>query len=361
MPNIVVSRGCAAYLSIGNHRWALNVCRLRFASALADSVDPDPPSMSSRSTVISIQDSPASGRYVLNHPHADIILRSRDSQEFRVPKVYIIDNSTVLAELIRTLRLRTPHSDITVPVDAATSLQVVQLSDNGSILLSLLSFIIPMTPDLPSTVEDTLELLSAAQKYEMNLVLTRIRDHLTRQSPPLIQDETAFYVYSLAQRYGLRQEANQAARCTLKASMSIEDLETTGKLDILSGAHLHELWEYHQRVREYLEDDFTAFMTLGAGARINFRCIKLNSSDVPVWLNEYIDSVARNPTLFNLSEFHMALRRHVASGGRHSRSCQSCASMNSKTIDAFWSAFSDVVQRSIENVSVSHEVCECTV
>jgi hypothetical protein len=38
---------------------------------------------------------------VLNHPHADIILRSSDSREFRVPRIYIIDSSPVLAALIQ--------------------------------------------------------------------------------------------------------------------------------------------------------------------------------------------------------------------------------------------------------------------
>jgi hypothetical protein len=212
-----------------------------------------------------------------------------------------------------------------------------------------------MHADLPLALGDSMEVLSTAQKYEMDLVLTRIRDRLARQNPPLIRDENAFYVYSLAQKFGLRREADQAARFTLKVAMSVEDLEATGKLDVLSGALLHRLWEYHQRVREYLAGDFTAFMMLGAGARINFRCIKLSSSDVPIWLSDYINSVASNPALFNISEFHMALTRHVIPSPvpHASRPCQSCASISCSTIDTFWTALSDVVQHSIENVSPS--------
>jgi hypothetical protein len=217
-----------------------------------------------------------------------------------------------------------------------------------------------MPAEHPSTIEDIMELLSTAQKYEMDLVLTRIRDHIARQHPPLIRDENAFYVYSLAQKYGLRREADQAARFTLKILMSIEDLESTGKLDVLSGALLHRLWEYHQKVRDYLTGDFTKFMMLGAGARINFRCIKLSSSDVPIWLSDYINSVAVNPALFNLSEFRVALMRHVlpSSVPHASRACPSCASISANTIDTFWAALSDVVNHSIENVSFSavHQV-----
>jgi hypothetical protein len=292
------------------------------------------------------------GRQVWSHPHADIVLRSRDSHEFRAPKVYIVDSSPVLAELIRTPYPPRPSAPASPIANSTAPLPVVQLSDSGGILTSLLSFIIPMPAEHPSTLEDIMELLSTAQKYEMDLILTRIRDHIARQHPPLIRDENAFYVYSLAQKYGLRREADQAARLTLKVLMSIEDLESSGKLDVLSGALLHRLWEYHQRVRDYLAGDFTAFMMLGAGARINFRCIKLSSSDVPIWLSDYINSVAVNPALFNLSEFRVALMRHVlpSSGPRQSRACPSCASISANTIDTFWAALSDVVHHSIENV-----------
>jgi len=310
----------------------------------------------SRSTTFSSEESPSDESHVLNHSHADIVLRSRDLHEFKVPKVYIIDSSPVLAELIRS---HSQPPNTAIPTNSVTLLPVVSLTDSGAILISLLSFIIPVSPNLPSTAEECLELLWTAQKYEMDIVLTRIRDHVARENPPMIREENAFYVYSLAQQYGLRREANQAARLTLKVRMSIGDLEAAGKLDILSGALLHELWRYHQRVREYLAGDFTAFMTLGAGARINFRCIKLSSSDVPTWLNDYINSIAVNPSLFNLSEFHMALTRHAVPTACHlSRTCQSCAVMSCNTIDTFWKALSDVVQHSIENVSLNSG-CPC--
>ena len=313
-----------------------------------------PPSMS-RSTAFSSEESLSTSdvSHVLSHPLADIVLRSRDLQEFKVPKVYIIDSSPVLAELIRSPS-HPPETNTAIPTDSATLRPVVPLTDSAAILTSLLSFIIPVSPNLPSTVEECVELLWTAQQYEMGLVLTRIRDHVAQQDPPIIRDENAFYVYSLAKKYGLRREADQAARLTLKVPISIGDLEASGRLDILSGALLHELWGYHQRVREYLAGDFAAFMMLGMGARINFRCTKLSSSDVPIWLNDYINSVAVNPALFNLSEFHMALTRHVVpTSPSLSRPCQSCAAISCKTIDTFWKALSDVVEHSIENVSLN--------
>ena len=107
----------------------------------------------------------------------------------------------------------------------------------------------------------------------MDVVLIRIRDHLARQNP-LIQEENSFYAYSLAKKYDLGREVDQESRFTLRVPMAIENLENTGKLDVLSGEG------YHQRVRESLAGEFTTFMMFGAGARIKFRCIKLNSSDL---------------------------------------------------------------------------------
>ena len=49
-------------------------------------------------------------------------------------------------------------------LEAVTSLPVVQLSDCSGILSSLLGFIIPVPSNLPSTVEDIMELLSTGPK-----------------------------------------------------------------------------------------------------------------------------------------------------------------------------------------------------
>ncbi|KAH9018380.1 hypothetical protein EDB85DRAFT_2294551 [Lactarius pseudohatsudake] len=73
----------------------------------------------------------------------------------------------------------------------------------------------------------TMELLSAAQKYEMSTVLVHIRLCLAQQDSPFIHKESAFRAYSLAQNDGLRQEAVYAAQLTLKFVL------TAGKLDII--------------------------------------------------------------------------------------------------------------------------------
>ena len=297
--------------------------------------------------------------YVLDHPHADILLRSCDSREFRVPRIYIIDSSPVLAELMQAPGpdiSNPPASNAVIRTDISeASFPVYHLPERGDVLSSLLSYvIISMTPTLPPTIEKIIELLSVAQKYQMDLALAHIRDHVSRQNPPLIRKSTAFHAYSLAQKYGLRQEALLAAQLTLNFPLTIESLESTGKLDIMPSPFLYELWCYHARVQGYLEDDLKDFITTGTAARINLRCRNLDSCDVPIWLGNYISSIARSPGVFDLSEFHMTLTRHIIPADpRSSGYCQSCVSMESKTIDAFWTALKGVVQSSMEDVSVA--------
>src|SRR6266404_4555728 len=138
--------------------------------------------------------------YALDHPHADIILRSCDSLEFRVPRIYIIDSSPILGELIQapgnSPDISNPSKfNATTRTDfSSASLPVYHLPEHGDVLSSLLSYvIISMTPQLPPTIENIMELLSVAQKYQMALALAHIRDHISRQNPPLIRKTTAFH------------------------------------------------------------------------------------------------------------------------------------------------------------------------
>src|SRR5882762_1956171 len=113
------------------------------------------------SEAASIADEPLANIVPFDYPGADLILRSQDSHDFQVLKVFITNNSPVLEELIRRT-LDSPGD-----ANAEVSLPVVQLPDRGEILRYLLTFIFPVTPVTPSTHEEAMELLSVAQKYQM--------------------------------------------------------------------------------------------------------------------------------------------------------------------------------------------------
>jgi hypothetical protein len=227
---------------------------------------------------------------LIDYPEADIILRSRDSHEFRVLKLFIVHSSPILEE--KVLISHSPQPELTAstipaesdvsstPATNALQVPVVQLPIDGAILFSLLTYIFPIPPVLPSTDEQIMELLSVAQMYKMDVVLTHIRNHVAQQEPPFIREETAFLIYSLSQKHGLHVEALQAARCTLSfATLTIDDLAKQNKLDLMPGAFLYELWKYHQRVRSNLTIDLREFKkSILLTIRTISKCRSLTSS-----------------------------------------------------------------------------------
>jgi BTB/POZ domain len=277
---------------------------------------------------------------------ADIILRSHDSHHFRVPKSFVVNHSPILNELIEKAL------GTLADVQNEVSLPVVELPESGPILHSLLTFLFPVIPLVPSTTERSMELLSVAQRYQMYSVLAYIRYTIAHHNPPSTQRDAALYTYSLAQRYGLRPEALQATRTIFNYPLNIEDLEE--KLDMMSGSSLYQLWKYFENVRSILASDLTKFRTSGArDILIDLHCAEFTSSQIPRWLDNYIASIGSAPYLFDIFEFNAALTRHVS--GSNSHKCTFKSSPN-QTIRNFWEALTSVVDGSFEKVSVT-DVC----
>ena len=280
---------------------------------------------------------------LLDYPGADIILRSQDSYHFRVPKASIINSSAILGEQIRN------HFDSSRVTNAEDSLTAIPLPESGKILHCLLTFVFHVTPLLPSTHEEAIELLFVAQKYQMGIALTHIRGSIARQNPPPTHLEPALRIYFLAQKYGLIQEALQAARTILNYPMTIETFDT--KLDIMPGAFLYELWKYYEEVRAILALDLTEFRESGAhGTITGLPCDELSTSQIPSWLDQYIDSIGKSPNLFDTAELNIAMARHIKNASTYG-DCQ-CASIHSQTIRDFWAALASVINGSFEKVSV---------
>jgi hypothetical protein len=276
---------------------------------------------------------------LFDYPGADIILHSQDRYHFRVPKAPIINNSPILRKLIQK------NSDSPDDANPGTSPPVVQLPESGKILHCLLTFIFLVTPLVPSTPEEIMELLSVAQKYQIGTALTHIRGSIARQNSLPTRLEPALHIYALAQKHGLRQEALQTARTILNYPMTIEDF--SNKLDIMSGASLYELWKYHERVRAILSSDLTEFRrTCAHGTITGVLCTEFSSSHVPKWLDQYIESIGKTPGLFDFAELYIAMARHIKDKAQDVK-CE-CASIPSQTIRDFWKALGSVVDGSFE-------------
>jgi hypothetical protein len=195
-----------------------------------------------------------------------------------------------------------------------------------------------------------MELLSVAQKYQMVYAMTNIRAVIARQNSLPTGLEPALRTYFLAQKYGLRPEALQSARTILNYPMTIEDL--VDKPDITPGAYLYELWKYHERVRAILSSDLTEFRESGArGTTTGITCKALSSSQIPLWLDQYIESIGRTPNLFDLAELNAAMVCHFKDYVWYNGQC-GCVSIPSQTIRNFWEALSSVVHGSFEKVSM---------
>jgi len=297
---------------------------------------------------------------LFDYPEADVVLRSRDSYEFRVLKIFIVHGSSILGE--KVLISSNPHPEpttSTIPADsdgdsgpATNALPVVQLPIEGDILFSPLTYIFPVPPILPSTVEQIMELLSVAQLYKMDVILTHIRNHIAQQDPPFIREETAFLIYSLSQKHGLRTEALQAARCTLTfSSLTIQDLAEENKLDMMPGSFLHELRKYHQRVRSNLALDLDEFKKSNAPTILGVSsCESTTDSGLPDWLDSYISSIgtARVPALLDLADFYAKFFGHIEDL-RPFGDC-ACSGMLGKKMRAIWEALTAVVHGSIAKV-----------
>jgi hypothetical protein len=282
---------------------------------------------------------------------SDIVLRSCDSRDFPLPKLYILISSPVLGHLMRNF---STTSDIPNG-EGPEPLPVVNLPESGTTLYNLLTFIFPVDPVLPSSPEKIMELLAAAQKYQMKSVSSHIRGIIARKDPPFIRPETAHDIYFLAQKHELLPEVVQAARVTLRLPMTIQDLGDKLEFPGLTGAYLHELWNYHQRVRSDLKSGVLGFRNSGLPDDVKrLRCrtpenLFLDGAP-PRWPDKYIESIADAPHLFEPIAFENDWASHVKETIATSSKTCSCVDLSGELRRAFWEALTNFVSTTVEKV-----------
>jgi hypothetical protein len=284
-------------------------------------------------------------------PGSDIILRSCDSRDFPLPKLHIFIYSPVLGQLIRSVSTTsdTPNGEGPKP------LPVVKLPESGTTLHNLLTFISPVLPVLPPTSEKIMELLAAAQKYQMKSVSSHIRGIIARQDPPFIRPETAHDIYFLAQKHELLPEVVQAARVTLRLPMALQRLGDKLEFPGLTGAYLHELWKYHQRVRSGLKSGVLEFTN--SGLLDDVKCLRCQTPEdlvlddsPPRWLKEYIESIADAPNLFDPIAFQNDWACHLKETMTTCSKACSRVDLSSDLRRAFWEALTSFVHTTVEKV-----------
>ncbi|KAN0137928.1 hypothetical protein V8E53_004412, partial [Lactarius tabidus] len=288
-------------------------------------------------------------------PGSDIVLRSCNSHIFNVPKLYIINSSPVLQEFMQTV---SNSSDIPNG-EGPEPLLVVKLPENGATLHNLLTFIFPVDPILPSTSKEIMELLAVAQKYQVKSVLHHIRGIIsTRKDLPFIHPETAYCIYFLAQQQGLHQEALQAAQVTLCVPVVLEDLVDKLESSVMTGAYFYKLCKYHEHVRTDLKSGLPEFRNSHLPEGMKTLCCTTYHGYDPdqsfqQWLDNYIESIAEAPHLFDFIEFENAWTRHIKEIEVSYSTAYSCVHISSQLRRAFWEALTTFVDGTIERTDLT--------
>jgi hypothetical protein len=162
-------------------------------------------------------------------------------------------------------------------------------------------------------------------------------------------------VYSLAWNYDLLEETLLAAKETLKASMTIDAYED--KLDFISIPALCKLWGYRVQVISILSSgfgkDFSKSEVFQSLTKLG--CVEIGeSSKIPLWLDNYLRSVLKDPARLDIITFYSALSSHVSSTGAGTSfsACKQCVFIPDRTIRGFWTDLRTFVYESIGNVGL---------
>lgn len=183
---------------------------------------------------------------------ADVVLRSGGLRpvDFRVYKNILASCSPLWASLFHF-----PQASITL--DDGTLLKigieetkdghipVITMPEKAAVIYCLLRFLYPGSNPPFSALDDLTGVLEAAFKYKMLSSLPCLRRTLL--SPSFLQP-MPLCVYAIAVRYGLREEAEEASRCTLK--INITDARLCDDLNSITGSYLQSLIQLHHQRRQ---------------------------------------------------------------------------------------------------------------
>ena len=204
-------------------------------------------------------------------PDASLIIRSSDLVNFRVHKSVLAMASPIFGDL-----LSLPQPSDSEFVDG---LPVVQLSEDGELLNSLVSMLYPIRRVTPDSYDKVLYLLAACQKYDMVQVQSYIRTEVDRGSFPGPVRTEVFRAYAIACGKGLIPEMEKAARLTLEHPMTFETLG--GSLRFFDGSALRDLARFRMRCRDNLVAVCLSSQVLPAGTSNRFYCSRCRYTSQP--------------------------------------------------------------------------------
>ncbi|KAF8502675.1 hypothetical protein F5888DRAFT_1576379, partial [Russula emetica] len=176
--------------------------------------------------------------------NADVILQSSDLVNLRVHRSVLATSSPFFSDMFS---LPQPPNGT-----APDELPVVHVSEDAVVLNSLISMMYPVPPETPNSSDDSLALVAAAAKYDMDTVRSSIREEISRKRLFSSTRAGLFRVYAVAYRRKLIPEMAMAARLTLGHPLTFESLGDA--LWLFEGCALRDLADFRLRsIRKFSE------------------------------------------------------------------------------------------------------------
>lgn len=169
---------------------------------------------------------------------ADCILRSSNGVDFRVHTLIL----SLASPFFRTMFSLPKGPTTRSSQEIKDGLPVVPVSEHARTLHILLSLCYPEPPPIVKQLRELTLLYEAAEKYEMDRMLTHIARALVDNAS---QDVVAAYAFGY--RHQLMDLVTTAAKITLQNPLS--DLGSSPELDLITGAQLQNLHAFHRLCR----------------------------------------------------------------------------------------------------------------
>ncbi|RPD66797.1 hypothetical protein L227DRAFT_605244 [Lentinus tigrinus ALCF2SS1-6] len=218
-------------------------------------------------------------------------------------------------------------------VASSPNVPVVPMTENGPVLEIILRHIYPY-PDPPiDTLDELVQVLEVARKYDFTSVIDRLRRRLVAAQ---FLEACPLRVYAIASRYDLDDEAKLASRATLSAGL--DQLPVHDDLKSMSGFAYHRLLQLHKQ----RAPDALALLELPD----DVRCMSCNGrrdtvDHPPRWWAHYEEAAKEEllarPTSDVVCSLPFLQRAAFASG------CERCAG---SILSSFW--FFDQLRQKID-------------
>lgn len=302
----------------------------------------------------------------LNHPDADIIIRSSDGVEYRTIKILLSLASPIFKDMLGLPRTEGSLKEVDEQIDG---LPVVEFAEDSTTLQRILALCYPMSwkgvAAKPINLAEVDSLLEAAAKYEMEGAKELGAGWLV---DPVFLAKEPLRVYTIACHHGLAIEATAAAKHTLLHPLFYE--ADFAELSSINAGLLQKVLRYHRRccelAKEVLQDPASwiteaTFHTIQCSSAEDSMLITSNPSRkyphgrsmlVPVhpWLVQYMTNIQAGIDHFcsgGVAKESQKMAQALTAAGR----CTCCSDQTSRHFPQFVEALMKEIDRRISSVS----------